>query len=99
MNHEQEIAALKAQVSELQAKVNSLTMLYDDLCKAQNNDRREAAKATNEVNQYFCQVSKDIYDYLWPLVHKVFPHWAETNKQIDTVLGKSPPTNDTRKNP
>ena len=79
-----EITMLRQEVAELRAKL-------DDLTKAQNIDREEAIKAIKDVYTTAFQSIKDIHDYLWPLVNKVFPKWAASEKQIaEFMKGRNP---------
>jgi len=92
----QELETLSSQLAELKATQSqdradfikafneldeNFLRAITDLKAAQNNDRDEATKAIS-----------DIYDHLWPVIHKIFPKYAEINRQIDDVIkrhGKS----------
>lgn len=70
------IAQLERKGAELQAQV-------DDLGRAflkELDDRVDAAKADSQFTR----------DYVWPLIHKVFPGYIDTMKRIDGILKSRP---------
>jgi iron-sulfur cluster repair protein YtfE (RIC family) len=73
------IVRLECKVSRLQADVSPI--------KAKIADLREGFK-------YQVDSTKDhiieINDILWPLVHKVFPGFTRTRKQIEAIMNQSP---------
>jgi hypothetical protein len=70
----------------LRHELDSLKIQFADLKAAQNLDREEAIKAINEVHAESCRYIADIYDHLWPVLHKTFPKYAEVKKQIDDII-------------
>lgn len=79
----QEIECLRAQLVDLRA--------------AQDNDRAEAIKFILDVEKSIHQYIADIHDYLWPVIHKLFPTFAESKKQIDAFMkGRSAAGGDKR---
>jgi hypothetical protein len=82
--NENEIMGLRKEISELRAQI-------DDLIKAQNNDREEAIKAIKDVYTTSYQSIAKIHDFLWPVVNKVFPKWAASERQIaEFMKGRIP---------
>lgn len=79
-----EITMLRQEIAELRARI-------DDLTKAQNIDREGLLAANKDTYQSCYQFIAEIHDYLWPLVHKVFPEYAKGQKQIDAFMkGRNP---------
>ena len=74
-----EITMLRQDVADLRARL-------DDLAKAQRNDREETIKAIKDVyTTAYGHIAK-IYDYLWPVVRKVFPNWQAAEDQIAAFM-------------
>jgi hypothetical protein len=75
----------------LRAEINRLKQQVDALTK-QLVDLRTAFKAEVENNcEHDVSVHEaivEIYDYLMPVVRKVFPGFAATQKQIRRVIGE-----------
>jgi hypothetical protein len=70
----------------LRQEIEALKLQFADLKAAQNMDREEAIKAINEVHAESCRYVADIYNHLWPVLHKIFPKYAEVKKQIDDII-------------
>lgn len=74
---------LLQRIAELERKTAHLRAELDDLGRAfqkELDDRVDAAK----VDARFAQ------DYIWPLIHKVFPGYLETMKRMDGILKRRP---------
>jgi hypothetical protein len=87
-----EITMLRQEIAELRARI-------DDLVKAQNIDREHFISANKDTYQSCYQYIADIHDYLWPLIHKVFPQYAEGQKQIDAFMKGRRPIDGEEKRP
>lgn len=57
-----------------------------DLRAAQNNDRTQAIAMIAELRQAAFQYIADIHDMMWPVVHKMFPGFAATKKQLNDII-------------
>jgi len=74
------IVRLECKLSRLQADMSPV--------KAQIADLSEGFKF--QVDTSGNEIVKIYRDFLWPLVHKVFPGFTQTNKQIDAIVNGSP---------
>ena len=77
----------------LRQELEALRLKVADLTAAQNNDRAEAIKAIlglddalTEVNADMCRCIAEIHEVLWPVVHKNFPDFAATQRQIEAII-------------
>jgi hypothetical protein len=76
------------EIKMLRQELTALREQFADLRAAQHNDRDQAIKAIKELYTEMYQYVADIHDYLWPVVHKIFPEFAESKKQIDAFLSR-----------
>ena len=85
------------EIKMLRDEIKSLRDQISDLRAAQENDRKEAIAAIREVYTSAYQYIADIYDYLWPVVHKNFPEYAKTRKQLDAIIKRGNKTGGNKK--
>lgn len=86
----EEIKILKEEIESLRWQMASLKATQDE-------DRRQAIKLSKEIYQSTYQFIADIHDYLWPVVHKLFPKYAESQKQIDAFMKSRLPVDEKNK--
>jgi hypothetical protein len=70
-----EIALLKKEIETLRAEIADVR----DALKCESTN---TTKHLNTMYRYF----SDIHSYLMPVVHKVFPGYANSKKQIDAFM-------------
>jgi hypothetical protein len=75
------IVRLECKVARLQADVSPM--------KAQIADLFQGFKF--QVDASANEILKIYHDFLWPLVHKVLPQFAQANTQIDAIINPDPP--------
>lgn len=92
VTNEEKIAALEKEVADLKAQVA-------DLSTTQDRDFEEVNKLIKDVYTNAYQYIADIHDYLWPVIHKLFPNFAESQKQIDAFMKGRSAAGQVKKNP
>jgi hypothetical protein len=78
-----ETEELLARIAQLERETARLRAEIDDMGRAflkELDDKVEASRADAQFAQ----------DYIWPLIHKVFPGYLETMKRIDGILKRRP---------
>lgn len=81
------IVRLENRTARLQADVSPM--------KTQIADLLEGFKY--QVDASGNEIVKIYNDFLWPLVHRVFPGFSETKKQIDAIVNQTPQSDSTGK--
>jgi hypothetical protein len=77
-----QLEGMAALVKKQQADINSLKAKLADLGAAFKAEVDNTSDHFKSVYQYIA----DIHDQLWPLVRKVFPDSAATQKQIKQII-------------
>jgi hypothetical protein len=80
------IIRLEAENSRLKKDLSAISSRVDEI---NNAFCREVANTTLHIKDIH-GLFKEIHDYLWPLVHKIFPGWAQDKKAIDEIIGGTP---------
>jgi hypothetical protein len=73
------IVRLENRTARLQADVSPMKAQIVDLCEGFKFQVGANAK----------EILKVYDDFLWPLVHKVFPGFTQTKKQINAILNRN----------
>ena len=79
------------EINKLREEIELLKSQVADLKSAQDKDFDELSKLIKEVYTNAYQYIADIYDFLWPVVHKLFPEYASNKKQIDAIIKRPGP--------
>ncbi len=87
-----EIAMLRQEVAQLRARI-------DDLTKALEIIREWSIEANRDTYKTCYEAIAELTDYLWPVIHKVFPQYAETKDQLDAILKRRKPIDGEEKRP
>ncbi|WP_145754629.1 hypothetical protein [Nitrospirillum amazonense] len=87
----EELLKIRNEISELRSQLSDMKAEYDSNFDSVNNLIKEVY-----TNAY--QYIADIYDLLMPLVHKIFPQYAASKKQIDAIIKRPPTPNGNKKN-
>jgi hypothetical protein len=74
--------ALLERIAQLERKSAELQAQLDDLGGAFKQSLKDTTDRVKSINQCL----GDIYDFLWPLVFKVFPSYAVAKQQSDAIL-------------
>jgi hypothetical protein len=73
------IEELLERIARLEHKTAELQAQLDDLGGAFNKD-------LEDTTEHFSNIYQRLNDYVWPLVHKVFPGYAPAMEQSDAIL-------------
>jgi hypothetical protein len=73
-------------IEHLEREVASLRAQLEDISRAQTMDRDSAIKAILKVNKDNGQDIAEIYEYLWPVIDKLFPNMRDSLKHAKAAL-------------
>lgn len=74
------IVRLEIRTARLHAEMSPMKTQIADLCDG----------FKYQVNASAGEILKIYDDFLWPLIHKVFPGFSQTKKQINAILNPNP---------
>lgn len=70
-----DIAALRKEIEALRAEVADVSAAI----------KSESSNTTQHINAIYRYIG-DMHDYVMPILHKVFPNYAEAKKEVDTFI-------------
>jgi hypothetical protein len=83
----------------LRKEIDFLKTQIADLKATQDKDFEEVNRLIRDVYTNSYQYIADIHDYLWPVIHKLFPKYAESQKQIDAFMKRRSAAGGDKRNP
>jgi hypothetical protein len=80
---------------ELLERIARLEKAFDDLQQQVNGIESDFLKEVEDATRHFSYLYQRLRDYLWPVVHKVFPRFSAVMEQSEAILKMRPPSEDT----